>query len=96
VLAFFLGSLPWWTQAVAGLQVLANQDPLASMPSLPMRIFAFLGLTLPAFVGFRAPWSPYVTWPAPGPGPGGHHILPDSHPLRHPPRPPRGSSISQC
>jgi hypothetical protein len=64
VFTFFLGSLPWWTQAVAGLQVLANQDALASMPSLPMRIFAFLGLTLPAFVGFRAPWSPYVTWPA--------------------------------
>jgi 4-amino-4-deoxy-L-arabinose transferase-like glycosyltransferase len=60
--AFFLCSLPWWTHAAVGLQVVTNQDPLVSMPPLPMRVFAFLGLTLSAFFGFRDPWSPYITW----------------------------------
>jgi hypothetical protein len=63
VLAFFAFSGPWWAQAVAGLQVVANQDPWVSMLPLPMRVLAFVGLTLPAFFGFRDPWSPYISWP---------------------------------
>ena len=63
-IAFFLFSAPWWTQAVAGLQVAATKEsPLLSVPSLPMRILAFLGLTLPSFFGYRDPWSPRLTWP---------------------------------
>jgi 4-amino-4-deoxy-L-arabinose transferase-like glycosyltransferase len=62
-IAFFLLSAPWWTQAMAGLQVAATKEsPLLSVPSLPMRILAFLGLTLPTFFGYRAPWSSHVTW----------------------------------
>jgi hypothetical protein len=48
---------------VAGLQVIANQDPLVNMLPLPMRALAFVGLTIPAFFGFRDPWSPYISWP---------------------------------
>jgi hypothetical protein len=27
-----------------------------------MRVFAFIGLTIPAFFGFRDPWSPHIGW----------------------------------
>ena len=62
--AFFLFSAPWWVQAGAGLQLIINPEPLIGMPSLPLRVFAFLGLALPSYFGFRDPWSPSVTWPA--------------------------------
>lgn len=62
--AFFLFSAPWWVQAAAGLQLIINPEPLIGMPSLPLRIFAFLGLALPSYFGFRDPWSPSMTWPA--------------------------------
>jgi hypothetical protein len=61
-LTFFLFSLPWWTQAVTGLQVVGNQDPLVRTLPYATRIFAFMGLMLPAFFGFRDPWSPYIGW----------------------------------
>jgi len=61
--AFFLFSLPWWTQAIAGLQVVYNPDLPPVVPPFWFRIFAFLTLTLPAFFGFREPWSPQVVWP---------------------------------
>jgi hypothetical protein len=64
VAAFFLFSAPWWTQAVAGMQVAMGQDSVANTLSFPVRVFAFLGLTLPTFFGFRDPWSPHLTWPA--------------------------------
>lgn len=64
-IAFSLGSAPWWTQAAAGLYVAATKEsPLLSVPSLPMRILAFMGLSLPTFFGYRDPWSPRITWPA--------------------------------
>ena len=64
VIAFFLFSAPWWSQAGAGLYVAATKEsPLLSVPPLPVRFLAFLGLTLPAFFGYRAPWSPRITWP---------------------------------
>jgi hypothetical protein len=62
-LAFFLFSAPWWTQPLAGLQVVASQDPLARALPFLMRVFAFIGLTIPAFFGFRDPWSPHIGWP---------------------------------
>ncbi len=61
-LAFFLFSGPWWTQALAGLQVVANQDPLVGTLPFATRVLAFFGLTVPAFFGFRDPWSPYISW----------------------------------
>jgi 4-amino-4-deoxy-L-arabinose transferase-like glycosyltransferase len=64
VVAFFLFSAPWWTQALAGLQVATAQDPAANALSFPIRVLAFLGLTLPTFFGVRAPSSPHLTWPA--------------------------------
>jgi 4-amino-4-deoxy-L-arabinose transferase-like glycosyltransferase len=60
---FFLCSLPWWMQATAGLGVVTSQDLPEGIPSIPMRVFAFLGLTIPTFFGFRDPWSPQVNWP---------------------------------
>ena len=64
VVAFFLSSLPWWMQALAGLQVLSNSGRPASVPSLFFRLLAFLGLTLPSFFGFREPWATEVIfWP---------------------------------
>jgi hypothetical protein len=61
--AFFLFSLPWWTQAMAGLQVVYNPGQPAVLPPFFVRLFAFFALTLPAFFGFREPWSPQVSWP---------------------------------
>jgi len=61
-LAFFLFSWPWWTQALAGLQVATNQDPLVGTLPFATRVLAFFGLTLPAFFGFRDPWSPQIGW----------------------------------
>jgi hypothetical protein len=64
-LAFFLFSLPWWLQALAGLQVLSNSGQAVSIPPLSFRLLAFLGLTLPSFFGFREPWATEVIfWPA--------------------------------
>jgi len=40
--AFFLFSLPWWMQTVAGLQVLFNPGQPASVPPLSFRLLAFL------------------------------------------------------
>jgi hypothetical protein len=62
--AFFLFSLPWWMQALAGLQVLYNPGQSASVPPLSFRLLAFLGLTVPSFFGFREPWATEVIfWP---------------------------------
>jgi hypothetical protein len=60
--AFFLFSAPWWTQAEAGLQVVAGQDPLVRTLPLSTRVLAFIGLTIPAFFGFRDPWSSHIGW----------------------------------
>jgi hypothetical protein len=60
---FFIFSAPWWTQALAGLQVVASQDPLVRTLPFLMRVFAFIGLTIPAFFGLRDPWSPHIGWP---------------------------------
>jgi hypothetical protein len=60
--AFFMFSAPWWTQAQAGLQVVASQDPLVGTFPFVTRVFAFIGLTIPAFFGFRDPWSPHISW----------------------------------
>jgi 4-amino-4-deoxy-L-arabinose transferase-like glycosyltransferase len=62
-LAFFLCSLPWWSQALAGLAVVYNPDlPPVTLPFLT-RLFAFFAITLPGFFGFREPWSPQIIWP---------------------------------
>jgi hypothetical protein len=61
---FFVCSWPWWTHMVAGLQVAYAPQSIGTAPSLFERIVGFLGLTLPAFFGFRDPWLPQVTWPA--------------------------------
>ncbi|MEW5956861.1 MAG: glycosyltransferase family 39 protein [Chloroflexota bacterium] len=63
-LAFFLGSLPWWTQALAGLQVVYNPEASPVIPPLWFRLLAFFSLTLPGFFGFRQPWAPEIFWPA--------------------------------
>ncbi len=63
--AFFIFSLPWWTQAIAGLQVIYNPGQPASLPPFLMRVFAFFVITLPSFFGFRKPWAPDVIWPGP-------------------------------
>jgi len=60
---FFLFSLPWWTQALSGLQVVYNPDlPPVNLP-FPLRLFAFFALTLPGFAGIRDPWAPDIIWP---------------------------------
>jgi hypothetical protein len=61
--AFFLFSAPWWAQTVAGLGVVLGRDSIVAIPPLPERVFAFLLLTLPAFLGVRDPWAPGITWP---------------------------------
>lgn len=61
--AFFLFSLPWWTQAMSGLLVVYNPDQPAFVPPFLFRLFAFFALTLPAFFGFREPWLPDIIWP---------------------------------
>ncbi len=62
-IAFFLFSLPWWMEALAGFQVLYNSGP-GGVPPLSFRLFSFLGLTLPSLFGFREPWTTEVIfWP---------------------------------
>lgn len=61
--AFFLFSLPWWTQALPGLLVVYNPEQPPDIPPFIFRVFAFLTLTLPGFFGFREPWRPDILWP---------------------------------
>jgi 4-amino-4-deoxy-L-arabinose transferase-like glycosyltransferase len=61
--AFFLASLPWWGQALSGLTVIYNPDNPAAIPPLYIRLFAFLTIMLPAFIGIRAPWEAEIIWP---------------------------------
>jgi 4-amino-4-deoxy-L-arabinose transferase-like glycosyltransferase len=61
--AFFLASLPWWGQALSGLTVIYNPDNPAAIPPLYLRVFAFLAIMLPAFIGIRAPWEAEIIWP---------------------------------
>ncbi len=61
-LAFFLTSLPWWLQAIAGLQVVYDPGQPAVVSPLSIRLLGFFGLLLPAFLGFREPWSPQFFW----------------------------------
>ncbi len=61
--AFFLFSLPWWTQALSGLQVIQNPDQPTFVPPFMFRLFAFFALTLPGFLGIREPWAPNIIWP---------------------------------
>lgn len=61
--AFFLFSLPWWVQAVPGLQVVYNPEQPLTLPPFWVRVFAFFTITLPGFIGIRQPWSPAVLWP---------------------------------
>lgn len=61
---FFLFSLPWWTQALPGLLVVYNPETPTPLPPFLMRLFAFLVITLPGFVGIRQPWDAAVVWPA--------------------------------
>jgi 4-amino-4-deoxy-L-arabinose transferase-like glycosyltransferase len=60
---FFLFSLPWWRQALDGLQVVYDPDLPPVIPPFLTRLFAFLAITLPGFFGFREPWGPQVFWP---------------------------------
>jgi 4-amino-4-deoxy-L-arabinose transferase-like glycosyltransferase len=62
--AFFLFSLPWWVQAIEGLQVLYDPDLPPVIPPFTTRLFAFLTITLPGYFGFREPWAPQIIWPA--------------------------------
>jgi hypothetical protein len=61
--AFFLASAPWWTQSLSGLSVIYNPSNPASIPPLLTRIFAFLTIMVPGFLGIRDPWAPDLTWP---------------------------------
>jgi 4-amino-4-deoxy-L-arabinose transferase-like glycosyltransferase len=64
-LAFFLGSLPWWVQAVDGLGVVFKSDnPTMLGASYAFRLLGFFTLLLPGFFGFREPWAPDILWPA--------------------------------
>ena len=54
---------PWWSQPLSGLLVVYNPDNPAAVPSLLVRIFAFLTIMLPGFFGIREPWAPGLTWP---------------------------------
>jgi 4-amino-4-deoxy-L-arabinose transferase-like glycosyltransferase len=62
-IAFILASLPWWSQALTGLTVIYNPDNPATIPSLYVRLFAFLTIMLPAFIGIRPPWQAEIIWP---------------------------------
>lgn len=62
--AFFLFSLPWWTQALSGLLVVYNPETPGVVPPFLFRFLAFLALTLPGFFGIREPWAPDIIWPA--------------------------------
>lgn len=62
-LAFFLFSLPWWTQALPGLLVVYNPEQPAPLPPFWLRLFAFAAITLPGFVGIREPWAAELLWP---------------------------------
>jgi len=62
--AFFLFSLPWWTQAISGLSVVYNPEQPSIVPPFLFRLFAFFAITLPGFFGFRQPWAPHIIWPA--------------------------------
>ena len=49
---FFVFSFPWWTEALAGLQVVYNPDqPPEFLPPFMVRVFAFFVITLPGFFG---------------------------------------------
>jgi hypothetical protein len=61
--AFFLGSWPWWTQALEGLLVVYNPDQPAALPSFLFRLLAFFVIMLPGFVGIRDPWGAEIIWP---------------------------------
>ena len=61
--AFFLFSLPWWTQALQGLLVVYNPDQPAALPPFANRLIAFAALTLPSFIGIREPWGPTIFLP---------------------------------
>ena len=61
--AFFLASLPWWSQALTGLTVIYNPDHPATTPPLYLRLFAFLTIMLPTYIGIRAPWEAEIIWP---------------------------------
>jgi 4-amino-4-deoxy-L-arabinose transferase-like glycosyltransferase len=61
---FFLFSLPWWTEALAGLLVVYNPEQPTPLPPLWLRTFAFFAITLPGFIGIRQPWAPEIVWPA--------------------------------
>ena len=61
---FFVFSFPWWTEALAGLQVVYNPDqPPEFLPPFMLRVFAFFVITLPGFFGIREPWLPGIVWP---------------------------------
>ncbi len=62
-LAFFLASLPWWSQALSGLTVVYNPNNTTVIPPLYVRLFAFLTIMLPTYIGIRAPWEAEIVWP---------------------------------
>lgn len=65
--AFFLGSWPWWTQALEGLLVVYNPGRSTEIPFFLFRLLAFFVITLPGFVGIRDPWGSEIIWPVVAP-----------------------------
>lgn len=56
---FFVGSAPWWPQAIAGLSVVS--DAGFTIP-YTLRLLAFASIMLPGFFGIREPWQSDIVW----------------------------------